>query len=239
MRELFGGELPELVMFDLDGTLVDSVPDLARAVDQMLSALEREPAGEDQVRAWVGNGAQMLVRRALAGRLVPVDAPVDASVGNHLENPADAELFPIAYELFLAAYAQCNGRSSRLYPGVMELLDALCRAQVPMAIVTNKPHAFTEPLLRSLEIAGYFCQVVSGDSLSLKKPDPAQVHWVLDKQEVSVGRALFIGDSMHDVRAARAAGCQVVCVSYGYNHGEPIALSQPDRVVDSLADLLT
>jgi len=234
MRELFGGDLPELVMFDLDGTLVDSVPDLARAVDQMLSALEREPAGEDQVRAWVGNGAQMLVRRALAGRLVPVDA----AVGNHMESPADAELFPIAYELFLAAYAQCNGRSSRLYPGVLDLLDALCRAQVPMAIVTNKPHAFTEPLLRSLEVAEYFSQVVSGDSLSLKKPDPAQVYWVLDKQQVSAGRALFIGDSMHDVQAARAAGCPVVCVSYGYNHGEPIALSHPDRVVDSLADLL-
>ncbi|WP_409523290.1 phosphoglycolate phosphatase [Nitrincola sp. MINF-07-Sa-05] len=229
MRALFDGELPELVMFDLDGTLVDSVPDLARAVDQMLLALDRDAAGEDQVRAWVGNGAQMLVRRALAGQLVPADT--------HAESPADEDLFPIAYELFLAAYAQCNGRSSRLYPGVMILLEALHKAQVPMAIVTNKPHAFTEPLLQSLQIAGFFCQVVSGDSLSQKKPDPAQLNWVLDKQQVPAARSLFVGDSMHDVQAARAAGCPVICVSYGYNHGEPIALSRPDRVLDSLADL--
>lgn len=226
MRTLFGGALPQRVMFDLDGTLVDSALDLTAAVDNMLQALGREPAGEARVRQWVGNGAQTLVRRALSGEL------------HASEEAVDAELFSAAYELFLAAYTQSNGRYSRLYPGVEPLLQHLQQAGVPLALVTNKPLAFTLPLLQALQIGHYFDQVLGGDSLVRKKPDPLPLLTVLAASDCAPAQALMIGDSRHDVAAARAAGCPVVCVSYGYNHGEPISASAPDRVVDSLAQLI-
>lgn len=224
MRRLFGGAWPSLVMFDLDGTLVDSVPDLARAIDQMLAALGRVPAGEAKVRQWVGNGADMLVRRALSDSAEPI--------------ALEDELFSAARELFFAAYAQCNGRYSALYPGTRELLDHLRAEQVPMAVVTNKPEAFTHPLLQQLGLADYFPLVIGGDSLPNRKPHPEPLLMAIGQQACEVSQALMIGDSRNDVEAARAAGCPVVGVSYGYNYGEPISASLPDRTVDSLGDLI-
>ncbi|GGB83794.1 phosphoglycolate phosphatase 1 [Marinobacterium zhoushanense] len=219
-------EHPALVMFDLDGTLVDSVPDLTRAVDQMLAALGRAPAGEHKVRRWVGNGAGMLVRRALADA-VQVQA-----------DPENEELFPIAQELFMTAYAQANGRTSSLYPGVDSLLKHYRREGVPMALVTNKPGGFTHSLLDQLQLSQYFPVVVAGDTLKQKKPSPAPLLHACDRSGVLPGSALMIGDSRVDVEAARAAGCPVICVSYGYNRGEPIHEAGADRVIDSLAELL-
>ncbi|MBR9885373.1 MAG: phosphoglycolate phosphatase [Oceanospirillales bacterium] len=213
-------------MFDLDGTLVDSVPDLARAVDLMLEGIGRAPAGEDKVRRWVGNGADILVRRALAGGF---EVESD-SVGE--------ELFPIARELFLAAYAQANGRNSHIYPGVEALLEHYQAQGVPMAVVTNKPGSFTTELLDQLQLARYFPVVVAGDSLDQRKPHPAPLLHACSALGVEPDRALMIGDSKVDVEAARAAGCPVVCVSYGYNHGEAIQDAGADRVVDSLRELL-
>lgn len=218
---------PALVLFDLDGTLVDSVPDLARAVDQMLAALGREPAGVAGVREWVGNGVEMLVRRALAGCL-----EVDAAA------PQDAALLPVALELFKAAYAQANGRSSQVYPGVRELLEHYRAGTVPMAVVTNKPTAFTQPLLERMALASYFSVVVCGDTLARKKPDPDPLLHACERIGVSPRHSLMVGDSRVDVDAARAAGCSVVGVSYGYNQGEPIASAGADRVVASLAELI-
>ncbi|MBV0933050.1 phosphoglycolate phosphatase [Marinobacterium weihaiense] len=226
MRTLFNGELPACVMFDLDGTLVDSALDLTAAVDNMLQALGREPAGEAKVRQWVGNGAQVLVQRALSGDMHPADSAVEP------------ELFQVAFEVFLAAYTQSNGRYSRLYPGVNELLIHLQQAGVPMAVITNKPTAFTMPLLKALKIDHYFGQVLGGDSLPVKKPDPLPLLTVLETNSCPPEQALMLGDSRNDVAAARAAGVPVVCVSYGYNHGEPVASCSPDRVVDSLASLM-
>nr|WP_246589736.1 phosphoglycolate phosphatase [Marinobacterium ramblicola] len=219
-------EHPALVMFDLDGTLVDSVPDLARAVDQMLGALGRVAAGEEKVRHWVGNGAAMLVRRALADA---VEAQADAE---------HEEIFPVAQELFMAAYAQSNGRTSRLYPGVDTLLEYYRAEGVPMALVTNKPGSFTHSLLDQLQLSQYFPVVVAGDTLAQKKPSPAPLLHACDRVGTVPGRALMIGDSRVDVEAARAAGCPVICVSYGYNQGETIHAAGADRVVDSLAELL-
>jgi phosphoglycolate phosphatase len=226
LRRLFKGELPACVMFDLDGTLVDSALDLTVAVDQMLQALGRRPVGEAQVRQWVGNGAQMLVRRALTGE------------SHSAAEAVDAELFQTAYELFLSAYTQSNGRYSRLYPGAAALLGHLRRAGVPLALVTNKPIAFTLPLLKTLQIEHYFDPVLGGDSLAKKKPDPLPLLNVLNTLGCPPERALMVGDSRNDVAAARAAGCPVICVSYGYNHGEPVANGSPDRVVDNLAELI-
>jgi len=226
MRELFNGNGPRCVLFDLDGTLVDSALDLTAAVDNMLQALGREPAGEARVRQWVGNGAPVLVMRALSGEMYPT------------ENAVEPELFQAAFEVFLSAYTQSNGRYSKLYPGVETLLAHLQQAGVTQAVVTNKPMAFTLPLLKALKIDHYFDQVMGGDSLPVKKPDPLPLLTVLEAVGCPPEQALMLGDSRNDVQAARAAGCPVVCVSYGYNHGEPVAACAPDRVVDSLAELI-
>ncbi len=223
LRDLFAGELPKLAMFDLDGTLIDSVPDLAGAVDVMLGQLGRAPAGVDKVRHWVGNGARVLVRRALA------DDIEHASISE-----GDTEQ---ALALFLEAYAGDHSRST-LYPGVRPFLDALQQAGVPLALVTNKPSRFVPELLADKQLDGYFRWLVCGDTLPVQKPDPAALNWVMQQAGVVAGQALFVGDSRSDVLAAKAAGVPVVAVSYGYNHGQPIAAENPDLLVDSLDALI-
>ena len=223
LRALCGGELPRLVMFDLDGTLIDSVPDLAEAVDRMLVERGRPRAGVDKVRDWVGNGARVLVRRALAGGLD------HAAVG-------DAETEE-ALARFLDIYADCHHLTA-LYPGVHELLEALSTAAVELAVVTNKPERFVAPLLEQVGLGGYFRWIIGGDTLPQQKPDPAALLQVMRLAGVDAVQALFVGDSRNDVLAARAAGVPCVAVSYGYNHGRPIAEEQPSLLVDSLAELL-
>lgn len=223
LRALCGGELPRLVMFDLDGTLVDSVPDLATAVDRMLVELGREPAGVDKVRTWVGNGVRVLVRRALA------DDIDHAAV-------SDAET-EVALARFLDIYADCHDLIT-LYPGVHELLEALSTAAVELAVVTNKPERFVAPLLEQVGLGGYFRWIIGGDTLPQQKPDPAALLQVMHLAGVSQAQSLFVGDSRTDVLAARAAGVPCVAVSYGYNHGRPVAEEEPALVVDSLAELL-
>ena len=223
LRELFDGELPQLVMFDLDGTLVDSVPDLAAAVDRVLIELGRVPAGVEQVRDWVGNGARVLVRRALAGGIE------HSAVG---DAQADAAL-----ARFLDIYADCHQLTTR-YPGVRELLDALSCAGVELAVVTNKPERFVAPLLEQVGLGGDFRWIIGGDTLPQQKPDPAALLQVMRLAGVTKAQSLFVGDSRSDVLAARAAGVCCVAVSYGYNHGRPIAEEQPNRVVANLTELL-
>lgn len=211
------------VLFDLDGTLVDSVPDIAVAVDGMLGDLGRECAGEAQVRDWVGNGARILVRRALAFSAVGV--------------PDDDPQLPGAMECFYAHYQRSNGQFSRLYPGVLEALDALAGRGLRLATVTNKPHRFVAPLYEKLGVLHHFPLIVGGDSLPLKKPDPAPLQWVFDQWGLAPREALMVGDSTNDIEAARRAGCPVIGVDYGYNYGRPIADDQPDRVVSDLREL--
>lgn len=212
------------LLFDLDGTLVDSVPDIAVAVDRLLLDLGREPAGESRVRFWVGNGGRMLVRRALA---------FDAS-GVADDDP----LLPQAMDMFFAHYQRSNGNASRLYPGVAEALDGFAARGLPMAIITNKPHRYIEPLFATLGILQHFPVLIGGDTLPVKKPDPAPLYLACEKLGVAVRNALMIGDSKNDIDAARAAGCPVVAVDYGYNYGRPIADDKPDRVISDLRELL-
>ncbi len=222
LRSLFDGQLPQLVMFDLDGTLVDSVPDLAAAVDDMLQQLDRPPAGVERVRRWVGNGARVLVRRALAGQME--HAAVD---------DAQAEY---ALGLFMDAYAHAHGHTVR-YPGVLECLDALRDAGVLLALITNKPQRFIPQLLQEQQLDGYFGWIIGGDTLPQQKPDPAALVHVMQQAGVMAAQSLFIGDSRNDVLAARAAGVSCVALTYGYNHGEDIRLQQPALVIDSLMEL--
>ncbi len=223
LEQLFGGKLPRLAMFDLDGTLMDSVPDLAAAVDKMLMLLGREPAGVAHVRDWVGNGSKVLVRRALAGQL------------QH-EGVAD-ELANEALALFMQAYSGGHDLTT-VYPGVHECLDWLRARDVKLAIITNKPAQFIEPLLEEKGLNGYFQWLVGGDTLPQQKPDPAALLWVMDQAGVKPGDSLFVGDSRNDVRAAKAAAVPCVALSYGYNHGEPIANEEPALVLDDLRELV-
>ncbi|AWM59210.1 phosphoglycolate phosphatase [Stutzerimonas stutzeri] len=223
LEQLFDGTLPRLVMFDLDGTLMDSVPDLAAAVDKMLMLLGREPAGIERVRDWVGNGSRVLVRRALAGQLE------HDGVSDELANEALA--------LFMQAYSGGHELTA-VYPGVRECLDWLREREVKLAIITNKPAQFIEPLLEEKGLAGYFDWLVGGDTLPQQKPDPAALFWVMDKAGVAPGESLFVGDSRNDVRAAKAATVRCVALTYGYNHGEPIADEQPALVLDDLRELV-
>ena len=219
LEQLFDGTLPRLVMFDLDGTLMDSVPDLAAAVDKMLMLLGRPPAGVARVRDWVGNGSRVLVRRALAGSYE--HAGVD-------EDETDAAL-----ALFMQAYAGSHALTT-VYPGVRECLDWLAAHEVALAVITNKPAQFVAPLLEEKGLGDYFGWLVGGDTLPQQKPDPAALFWVMDKVGATPAESLFIGDSCNDVRAAQAAGVPCVGLSYGYNHGRPIEEERPDLVLDDL-----
>lgn len=223
LEQLFGGHLPRLVMFDLDGTLMDSVPDLAAAVDKMLMLLGREPAGVARVRDWVGNGSRVLVRRALAGQLE--------------HDGVSDELADKALTLFMQAYAGGHELTT-VYPGVVECLDWLREREMKLAIITNKPAQFIEPLLEEKGLAGYFQWLIGGDTLPQQKPDPAALLWIMERADVTAERSLFIGDSRNDVRAARAAKVACVALSYGYNHGEPIANEEPALVLDDLRELV-
>ena len=235
MLSLTGGNVPKLIMFDLDGTLIDSVPDIAVAVDNMLESIGRSRAGEDQVRNWVGNGSAALVARALMNQLIPSD---------QLEQVLDdlqtnqAELWEKAMTGFQHFYSNSCAEHTRIYPGVIELLDHLAARQVPMAILTNKPTLFTGPILEALKLDHYFAEVVCGDTCERKKPEPDQLHYLLDKFDTKADQAIMIGDSINDVLAARNAHVPVIAVSYGYNYDGPIADSNPDITVDSLAQLI-
>ncbi len=213
---------PQMILIDVDGTLVDSVPDLAWCVDEMMKALGREPWGETRVRDWVGNGVERLVRRALVGQL-------DGE-------PSDEE-FDKAYPIFLDLYAENTSKRSTLYPGVQEGLDYLKAQEYSLGCVTNKAEQFTLPLLRDLGIEDYFGIVVAGDTLPVKKPDPTPLLYAAEFFGAGPDQSLMIGDSKSDVKAARAAGFRIICMSYGYNHGEDIRTYEPDAVIDSMAEL--
>jgi phosphoglycolate phosphatase len=211
-----------MVLFDLDGTLVNSIPDLAYCVDEMMRQLGLPPPGQDKVARWVGNGVERLVKRALTG-----DFSAEPAAG----------LFAQALPLFLELYAMHHSRDSRLYPEAKATLEWLRAREIHLACVTNKAARFTLPVLANLGLASYFGLVLSGDSLPLKKPDPLPLLKAAEYFLVPPENSLMVGDSVNDVKAARAAGFPVVAVSYGYNHGLDIHSAGPDAVIDSLGEL--
>jgi len=213
---------PKLIMIDVDGTLVDSVPDLAYCVDELMVLMGREKWGEAKVRHWVGNGVPKLVERSLTGEL---------------EGTVDKSDFDKAYPIFLELYAENTSERSSLYDGVREGLDYMKSEGYTLGCVTNKAEQFTLPILRDLGIFDDFGIVISGDTLEKKKPDPlpllhATKHFGIDSKD-----SLMLGDSISDVKASRAAGFEIICMSYGYNHGDDIRDANPDLVIDSMAEL--
>lgn len=208
-------------MIDLDGTLLDTVPDLAAAAERMLGALGLPARTQDEVRSYIGKGIPNLVRRCLL-------ASAGAARGESLQ----AEALALYHEF----YFEESGRRSAVYPGVREGLDRFRAMGLRLACVTNKAERFTLPLLERMGLAPAFELVVSGDTLARKKPDPLQLLHICAKFALPPARALLIGDSANDARAARAAGCPVICVSYGYNEGENVHNLDCDAIVQSLSE---
>lgn len=208
--------------FDLDGTLVDSAPGLAAAIDMALAEMGLPQAGEDRVSTWIGNGADVLVQRALRWAEVEV-------------TPEHCQQLRERFDHF---YAQTVDSGSRLFPQVKETLAQLAAQGYPMALVTNKPTPFVAPLLAALGILDGFSLIIGGDDVVEKKPHPAPLYLVLGKLGLRTNELLFVGDSRNDIQAAQAAGCPSAALTYGYNYGEAIALSHPDRVLERFADLL-
>ena len=212
----------KMVMVDLDGTLIHTAPDLADCTNLMLADLGRPTRDLETVSTWIGNGVSRLVKRALT---------------NEMYAEPDPKLFKQALARFRVHYAQHVARKSRPFPGAVEGLQRLKAAGFKLACITNKAEQFTLPLLQQLGLAGYFELILSGDSLPKKKPDPLPLLHACKHFGISPDHGLLAGDSGNDVKAARAAGMPVICVSYGYNHGHDIRESSPDAVIDSLAEL--
>ena len=213
---------PQLVLFDLDGTLVDTAPDLAWSLNATLAELDLPLCSVDSVRGWIGSGIEGLLRRALTGD--PQGKPERA-------------LYDRAHDIFMEIYIDNVCRYSQVYPGVEAALAELDESNIGIACVTNKAARYTEKLLQALSLYDAFGIVVSGDTLAVKKPDPAPLLYAARHFAVAAGETLMVGDSLTDVRAARAAGTAIVCVPYGYNMGNDIRTLKPDAVVDNLAEL--
>jgi phosphoglycolate phosphatase len=224
VRKLVAEPIPDLIAFDLDGTLVDSAPDIAHSVDEMLMALQLPPQGLASVQRYLGNGVERLVKRVLTGDM-------------QAEPPA--ELYQQALQRFLQLYAQHNGRHTQVYPGVRSALPRLRAAGIRLCGITNKKRCFTEPLLANLGLAGFFELWVCGDDLASKKPDPLPLLHSMQRLAATPQTTWMVGDSATDVLTARAAGVKIMAVSYGYNHGLDIRSAEPDCVVDSLLEICT
>ena len=213
---------PELIMIDVDGTLVDSVPDLSWCLDETLKQVGLPPRGETAAREWVGNGVIRIVERGIA---------------NDLDAAHDPEIFKKAMPIFRELYAENTSKRSALYPGVREGMDYLATLGIKIGCITNKDAQFTHPILKDLGLWDDFEIVISGDTLEKKKPDPLPLLHGTKELGADPKKSLMLGDSTSDVKAARAAGFDIICMSYGYNHGVDIRDSNPDVVIDSFVEL--
>jgi phosphoglycolate phosphatase len=211
------------IAFDLDGTLVETLPDLHESAVRMLAQLGRPPVPESMVRAYVGDGVDRLVKRLLTG------AP---------DGEPDAASFETAAENFRSHYATVLTRASHPFAGAISTLEILRRRGFKLACVTNKPARFTEPLLEGLALTGYLDLVLSGDSLPRNKPDPLPLLHTARAFGIEPAQLLMVGDSPVDTGAARAAGCPVFCVPYGYRGTLAVHELDCDAIVPTLPDLL-
>jgi phosphoglycolate phosphatase len=207
------------VLIDLDGTLLDTIPDLAVAANLMLEALGEPPLDAEVIRTFVGKGIPNLVKRTLA---------------RDLDGEIEESRFERALPVYERCYASVNGRHTTIYPGVTDGLERLRQAGFPLGCVTNKAMRFTRPLLEQTGLARYFSEVVAGDTLPRKKPDPEPLLYACERFGVSPADMLMIGDSLNDAQAARAAGCPVFCVTYGYNEGRDVRELDVDAIVARL-----
>ncbi|MFG6668031.1 phosphoglycolate phosphatase [Halomonas sp. HNIBRBA4712] len=221
MHDVLTGK--RLIAFDLDGTLIDSVPDLAVAVANALEEVGVRSPSEVLVRDWVGNGARVLVERAL---------------GWALDAPPDEALLERAFEAFLHHYGQAPFDRTRLFEGAADTLAALEAAGFTLVLITNKPERFIAPILEHFDLYRHFALCLGGDTLAEKKPSPAPLLHAAGAFDLAPSRCVMVGDSRHDIEAGRAAGFATVALPYGYNHGEPIEASRPDVCLERLSALI-
>ncbi len=214
-----------LLIFDLDGTLINSALDLALAVNYMLKQLGRDSFDEEVIHGWVGNGALTLVKRALSGR-------------REVDENLDEAYVEKALKIFLDYYEKNLCNATVPYPHVIEILHALKEKGYTLAIVTNKPFPFVSPILKGLGMDEIFALILGGDSLPEKKPHPQPLLHVCERLEVNVANAVMIGDSKNDILAANACGMDSVGVTYGYNYGEEIGVHKPSVILDDFSELL-
>jgi len=213
----------ELIIFDFDGTLINSIPDLTLAINKMLSHYNLSPLSIEQVTPFIGNGAKPLVKRAL-------EATVDK---NNLVNIE----FNEAFEIYLSAYKEITCQDTFMYPGVLETLKHLDNKGYKMAICTNKPFKFIEPILDTLKIKHFFKLWIGEDSLAEKKPNALPLVHLVNSLNSTIEKSIMVGDSKNDILAAQNAQMESIGVSYGYNYNENISDYSPTLVIDNFADL--
>ena len=219
----------EAVIVDLDGTMVDTMGDFAEAISRMLVDLQLPAIDAQAIEPMVGKGSENLLRSVLKHVLsLDGSAPAATNIDNH---------YAQAWERYQHHYLAINGRYSMVYEGVEKGLQAMRNHGLKMACLTNKPLSFAEPLLVAKGLRGYFDHVFGGDSFERKKPDPLPLIKTCEALGSKPATTLMIGDSSNDAEAAHNAGCPVVLVSYGYNHGHPIREVQADGYVDALSEI--
>ncbi len=215
----------KLLIFDLDGTLIDSSGDLALAVNHTLNTLNLPTYDLDTIHHWVGNGAEILVKRALSGSTT-IDTTLEESYWRE------------ALKIFLDFYAKNLAVATVTYPNVPSTLKMLKVRGYRLAIVTNKPYPFVEPILEALGLDNVFELILGGDSLEKKKPDPMPLLYVCTKLGITPNKSVMIGDSKNDILASKSANMDSIGVTYGYNYGESIERYKPTVVYNQFEDIL-
>lgn len=229
----------DAAIVDLDGTLVDTLGDFVVALNRMLAELSLSPVERSVVGTRVGKGSEHLISSVLE-HVLNGPKVLDGRAQTAINKEATAaQLFPAAWTSYQRHYLAINGKHSTVYPGVTEGLAALEAQGLRLACVTNKPVGFAKPLLEQMGLAPYFEIVYGGDSLARKKPDPMPLLQVCADFDLSPAQVVAIGDSSNDAEAARAAGCFVLTVPYGYNHGRAIHETDSDGIVSSLLEAAT
>jgi len=223
------------VIVDLDGTMVDTLGDFQVALNGMLAELRLPAVERLSVELAVGKGSEHLVRTVLAQQLALPGAGLSSAKAPL--RPTGEHLVGRALERYQYHYRQSNGLHAEVYPGVVEGLAMLKAKGLALACLTNKPLEFAQTLLKKKTLDGYFSQVFGGDSFERKKPDPLPLRKTCEALGADPAQTLMVGDSQNDALAARAAGCRIALVTYGYNHGEPIDQAPHDWMLNALSDL--
>ena len=224
----------QAAIIDLDGTMVDTLGDFEVALNRTLADLDLPPIQRDLVSRTVGKGSEHLIRSVLTHQLA---LPEVQSSGLMCASRTLDDLYELAWPRYQHHYLGINGEFAQVYPCVAEGLQQLLSAGLVLACLTNKPLSFAQPLLKAKGLDRYFSHVFGGDSFARKKPDPLPLLRTCDILGTEPARTLMVGDSSNDAQAARAAGCPVVLVRYGYNHGEPVDAVDADAHVDVLTQI--
>jgi phosphoglycolate phosphatase len=224
----------QAAIVDLDGTMIDTLGDFEVALNRALADLDLPPVTRALVERTVGKGSEHLIRSVLAHQLA---LPEVKGLANVCDARSVGNLYEPAWQRYQHHYLAINGEFAAVYPGVLEGLHQLRDAGLQLACLTNKPLSFAKPLLQAKGLDHFFTHVFGGDSFERKKPDPLPLFKTCEAMGVDPAQALMVGDSSNDAQAARAAGCPVVLVRYGYNHGEPVDGVDADVHVDALTDI--